>query len=46
MLESSQINHSKFSHGICVVIGMICESYISKELNHLPEKYLIKLKVF
>ena len=43
-IESSQINHSKFSHGICVVIGMICESYISKELNHLPEKVFNQIK--
>ena len=43
-IESSQINHSKFSHGICVVIGMICESYISKKLNYLPEKTFNQIK--
>ena len=43
-IESSQKNHSKYNHGICVVIGMICESYISKELNHLPEKIFNQIK--
>ena len=43
-IESSQKNHSKYNHGICVVIGMICESYISKELNYLPEKIFNQIK--
>ena len=36
-IESAHVNESRFNHGICVVIGMICESYISNKLNYLSE---------
>ncbi len=42
-IESAYFHNSKFNHGICVVIGMICESYISNKLNRLSESVFISI---
>lgn len=43
-VESVYLHSHKFNHGICVVIGMICESYISNKLNYLPDSVFLEIQ--
>ncbi len=43
-IESVYFLDSKFNHGICVVIGMICESYISNKLNYLSDSTFLEIQ--
>ena len=43
-IESVYMNDSKFNHGICVVIGMLCESYISNKLNYLTDSVFLEIQ--
>ena len=43
-IESAYFGDVKFNHGICVVIGMICESYISNQLNYLSDVLFLEIQ--
>ena len=43
-IESVYLHGHKFNHGTCVVIGMICESYISNQLNYLPDSVFLEIQ--
>ena len=43
-VESACFDNPKFNHGICVVIGMLCESYISNQLNYLSCSVFLEIQ--
>ena len=43
-IESACFGDVKFNHGICVVIGMMCESYISNQLNYLSDTSFLEIQ--
>lgn len=42
-IESANIDNPKFNHGISVIIGIICESYITNKLFHLTDEMFIEI---
>ena len=42
-IESANVDNPKFTHGISVIIGIICETYITNKLFHLKDEIFIEI---